>query len=268
MLVSHAVPVGEWQAALERAIVAWPDIRLDPASFLAHAAACREHGATAEHLGDLWLAFAAGSGDPSAIHTIDRQLLPQIDVAVRRIDSASAFLDDVRQALGVHLLVGAADAPPRIRSYEGRGPLLGWMRVAALRIALNLKRSERPTVSDDEVLAELVDREPDPDLRHMKDLYRAELGAALREALAARPERQRVLLRLHFVDGLRLARIAALYGVHEATASRWIKQATEDIATDAQRRLRERLALSPSALGSVAGMVLSSLDLSLSRILR
>lgn len=257
-----------WQAALGDAIAAWPAVRLDAARFAEHAAACLERGAAAEHLPDLYLAFAAGSGDPAAIRAFDGQLLPQTDVAVRRIDGARDFLAEVRQALSVHLLVGAEGAPPRISSYEGRGPLVGWLRVAALRIALNLKRAERPTESDAELLAELADREPDPALRHMKDLYRAELGAALREAIAARPERQRVLLRLHHVDGLRLARIGALYGVHEATASRWLKQATEDVASDAQRRLRERLALSPSALGSVAGMVLSSLDLSLSRILR
>ena len=62
--------------------------------------------------------------------------------------------------------------------------------------------------------------------------------------------------------------LARLYGVHETTAARWVARAAERVADDARRGLMARLALSPSSFDSVARMVLSNLDLSISRVLR
>jgi len=139
--------------------------------------------------------------------------------------------------------------------------------VAAARVALNLKRGEKQAPSTDEVLAELAALEPDPELAHLKRLYRAELGAALSEALAELPARQRAVLRLHYVDGLRLAQIGALYRAHESTVSRWVSAALSSVAAAAKRRLVERLALSASGVESIARLVQSQLDLSVRRIL-
>ena len=164
--------------------------------------------------------------------------------------------DEVRQAVRVRLAVGDG-AAPRILSYRGTGPLRAWVAVAALRIALNLKRAaDRAPGADADLFAEVVDREPDPELRE-----------ALAAALAALADRPRALLRLRFVDGLELAHIGRLYRVHESTASRWVSQAVADVAADARRRLIERLAIAPSAADSVARMVASQLDLSIARLL-
>jgi len=234
----------EWPEALERA---------------------KQRGAKPEHLGDLELAWAAGRGDPAALRRLERLIAPDVEAAARRLDRDPQFADEVRQALRVRLLV-AVDGRTRIDDYAGRGPLRGWVGVAALRVALNLKRSAGPATPD--ILAELVSGESDPELRHLKALYRAEFREALESALGALPERQRAVLRLSYVDGLKLAQLARLYQVHESTASRWVSQAAADVATDARRRLTARLALSPSSLDSVARMVLSNLDLSIARILR
>jgi RNA polymerase sigma-70 factor, ECF subfamily len=216
--------------------------------------------------GELQLAQAAAQGDPVAVRVIDSDYLTRIDAVVRNIDTNDSFLDEVRQVLRVNLLV-ATGKPPRIASYQGRGPLLAWIRVAAIRVAIDLKRVRRNATSDEDVLADLVAREPDPELQHLETIYRAEFGRALREALAALPERSRVVLRLHFVEGVTLARIGSLYRVHESTVSRWLQKATEDVAADAQVRLRERLALSPQTFNSLARLLRSGLDLSISRLL-
>jgi RNA polymerase sigma-70 factor (ECF subfamily) len=171
----------------------------------------------------------------------------------------------VRQALRVRLLVTERDRR-RIDDYVGRGPLRGWLRVAALRVALNLKRATGPASAD--VLAELVSGEADPELRHLKSLYRAEFRAALEAALVALPERARAVLRLTYVDGLKLVQLARLYDVHETTAARWVSRAAADVAEDARGRLSAKLSLSPSSLESVARMVLSNLDFSIGRVLR
>ncbi|WP_375773472.1 sigma-70 family RNA polymerase sigma factor [Archangium gephyra] len=246
----------------------WPEIKLDPEQFASHAEACRQAGGAApEHLADLYLAFAAARGHAAALRLLDERLLSGIEPAVRRVDSTPAFLDEVRQVLRLSLLVGTEDAPPRLMKYKGSGPLLSWVRVAATRVALKLKSAEGPPASAEDLLGELMASEPDPEVSHLKTLYRAEFGEALRAALAALPERQRALLRLHYVEGLRLAQLGTLYGVHQSTASRWVAHAAHEVATDTRRRLVKRLALSPASLDSIARLVQSNLDVSIRRIL-
>ncbi|HEX2571822.1 MAG TPA: sigma-70 family RNA polymerase sigma factor [Polyangia bacterium] len=257
-----------WPAALQKAREPFPEIQLHDGAFAAHAEACRERGARPEHLSDLFLAWAAAQGDAAALRRFDHDVQLEVEAAARRVDRAPAFIDEVRQTLHIRLLVASeGGGPPRITDYAGRGPLRAWIGVAALRIALNLKRDAAPTMATEDVLAELAIVEPDPELRHLKTLYRAEFREALEAALAALPERQRALLRLSYVDGLRLAQIARLYQVHESTASRWLSQAAEAVASDARRRLVARLSLSPGSVDSVARAVLSSLDLSIARLL-
>lgn len=254
-----------WLSAVRRAGDAHLDVRADPRGFAAHAEACRQRGAREEHVGELFLAWAAGRGDTVALHRVEQLIAPEADNAARRLDRAPVFADEVRQAVRVRLLVAEA-GKVRIDGYAGRGPLRGWIGVAALRVALNLKRGTRPASHD--LLAELVSGENDPELRHLKTLYRAEFRDALEAALLALPERQRAVLRLTYVDGLKLNQLARLYDVHETTASRWVSRAAAEVAEDARRRLMARLTLSPSSLDSVARMVLSNLDFSIARVLR
>jgi RNA polymerase sigma-70 factor, ECF subfamily len=267
IIVRAGVREPAWQAALRQARASFPDIQIDDASFAIHAEACRERGGRPEHLPDLLLAWAAARGDAAALQRFDAHVQPDVEAAARRFDRTEAFIDEVRQALLVRLLVAPEGGRTRIAEYAGRGPLRAWVGVAALRVALNLKRDAAPAAAAEDVLAELVAGEPDPELRHLKTLYRAEFREALEVALSALPERQRAILRLSFVDGLRLAQIARLYQVHESTASRWVSQAADAVATDARRRLVARLSLSPSSVDSVARMIQSNLDLSIARIL-
>jgi RNA polymerase sigma-70 factor (ECF subfamily) len=255
----------DWRDAVRRARDAYPDVRADEQELEGHVEACRQRGARVEHLEELFLAWAAGREDAAALRHVERLIAPEADAAARRLDRSPLFADEVRQAVRVRLLV-AEHGCARISDYAGRGPLRGWLGVAAVRVALNLRRGKRPAAPD--ILAELVSAEADPELRHLKTLYRAEFRDALEAALRALPERSRALLRLSFVDGLKLAQLARLYDVHETTASRWISRAAADVAEDARRRLMERLSLSPSSLDSVARMVLSNLDFSIARVLR
>ena len=252
---------------MARAREAFPEVRLAGDGFVAHAEACRARGARVEHLGDLFLAWAAARGDAAAVRRFGLTVLPDIEVAARRVDGSPAFVDEVRQRVEVRLLVPSPAGQVRLDDYAARGPLRGWVGVTALRVALNYKREATPGLAGEELLGELVAAEPDAELRTLKTQYRAEFRAALEEALAALPPRQRVLLRLHFVDGLRLAQIGRLYHVHESTASRWLADAAEAVADDARRRLVARLSLSPATADSVARMVLSRLDLSIARLL-
>jgi RNA polymerase sigma-70 factor (ECF subfamily) len=256
---------GDWEDGVRRARLPFPDVKGDQAAFAAHVAACRDRGGRPEHLPDLFLAWAAGRGDGAALRHFEGLVAPDLEAAARRVDRAPAFVDEVRQTLRVRLLVSEGGRV-RIDEYVGRGPLRAWVGVAALRVALNLKRASGPASPD--ILAELVSGEADPELWHLKTLYRAEFREVLEAALAALSERKRAILRLSFVDGVKLAQLGRLYHVHESTVSRWVSQAAAEVAEDARRRLMARLSLSPASLDSVARMVLSNLDLSIARILR
>jgi RNA polymerase sigma-70 factor (ECF subfamily) len=240
---------------------------VDASGFAAHLAACRQAGALAENTADLVLAWAAAGGDAAALRQVDG-LIAAIAPALRGIDGSPVFVDEVSQAVRVRLLVAEPGAPPRIAAYGGRGPLGAWIRAAAMRVAIDLKRSAAPALASDDLLGDLVSGEPDPALRHLKTLYRADFQQALADALAALPDRQRAVLRLHHVDGLRLAEIGRLYRVHESTVSRWVTRAAEEVADQTRRRLTDRLSLSGSSVDSLARLVRSQLDLSIARILR
>jgi len=56
--------------------------------------------------------------------------------------------------------------------------------------------------------------------------------------------------------------------VHETTVARWVAKAAGAVADDTRRRLMAKLSLTQSNLDSIARMVLSNLDLSISRMLR
>jgi RNA polymerase sigma-70 factor, ECF subfamily len=220
-----------------------------------------------DHAPDLALAKAAAAGDPAALRALEPRIARESAAAARRIDGARAFADEVTQVVRVRLLVADDGGHVRIADYAGRGPLDAWISVAATRVALNLKRGTGREVGAAEVMEEVIAREPDPELRHLKSTYRSELRIALEAALAALPDRQRAILRLTYVDGMRLHQIARLYQVHESTVSRWLAQATDDVAASTRKRLIAALGVSPGTADSVARMVLSNLDLSIARIL-
>lgn len=257
-----------WRDAVRTAVAGCSRVRLDDA--MAHVRAAIAAGASATHAADLALAFCVGRGDPVAVKRFEAHVGNDLVAAVRAIDRDPAFVDEIAQRTRVRLVVGDGEGkPPRISTYRGAGPLRAWVAIAAQRLALNAKRDAKPAaLSSDDVLADVVDREPDPELRHLKTLYRAEFREALLAALAGLADRLRAVLRLRFVEGLELAQIGRLYRVHESTASRWITGALEDIARATREHLVARLAISGDTADSVVRMVQSQLDLSIGRLLR
>ena len=87
------------------------------------------------------------------------------------------------------------------------------------------------------------------------------------EALATVGERDRLVLRLHLCSRVTVDSIGKMYGVAQSTASRWLLQARQAVSDEALRLLRERLGLRPSELHSLAGLVASQIDVSVSRLL-
>jgi RNA polymerase sigma-70 factor, ECF subfamily len=252
------------QALYAAARDAWPAIDLPPDVFLGHVAERRDDVPDAASAADLYLACACARGDPAALEEFSSRYLRPLAPALRRFDPSPAFADEVSQALRETLLVRWGKAPARIAEFRGRGTLAAWVRIAATRAALRMRGRERLSLAEagDEAMA------PDlpADVAYLKARYRPEFEAALRAALAALSDRSRTLLRLHHLDGLSIDRIGAVYGVHRATAARWVAGARGELLESTRRRARERLGLGTTELVSLMRMVASQLDVSLCQL--
>ncbi len=253
---------------------AWPGIVLSAESFVAHAAAHlgREAdpvGALAMlHAGDLFLACACAQAAPGAFAAFERAFLAPVPRLVARIDASAAFADDVTQEIREAFLLSGCRARPRIADYSGRGPLANYLRVIALRIALRLRRERSPDPSSEERLRDVESSGPvDPEFDYLKLRYRPVYERAFEAALMALPDRDRLLLRLQYVDGLKLDAIAALYRIHRSTAARWRARIRRDLLESTRQRLHESVHLTDSEFDSVFHLVRSEMHVSLRRAL-
>jgi RNA polymerase sigma-70 factor (ECF subfamily) len=185
---------------------------------------------------------------------------------VARIGSDPDFLDELVQTLRAGLLVGAPPAPPRIASYSGRGPLAGWLRITAVRTAIDLRRTHRELQLDDDLGARLG-VEGDAELSLLRARYLADFQRALEDAIDGLSPRDRMLLRLYVMNGMTIDELGAIYHVHRATISRQLSAARAAIFDETRRLLAERLRLAPSEINGLLRAVRSQLNLSLGRIL-
>lgn len=255
------------QQAWVRARAQHPEVVLALDDYLAHARRIAVTDMPAErHLDDLFLACACARGDAVALRWLEREVLPATDAAVRGLDGDTGFLDEVRQRLRTKLLVGTPEQPPRIAEYAGRGALVAWITVAAVRTGLSLlretKRAEK-YAGDGWAEALSLPDTGDVELDYIKQRYREQLTRGLVDACAQLPARDRTILRLHFVDGLNIDQIGVIYGVHRATVARWIAKCRATLLAATRSFLTEQLAVPPSELSSLDRMVRSQLDVSL-----
>lgn len=253
-----------------------PELLVEAAEFARHLAAIRartgvEAAQLATHAGDLYLACACTIGDPAALARFEAQCLPAARAAIGRIDGQPQFVAEVAQDLRERLLVrDDSGGPPRIARYDGRGPLLSWVRTAAVRLALDRLREQQRSVeqpADEEALCAAVDDQA-PEEGLIRRHYREHFHKAFAAALLALSARERTILRLQLLDGLTEEQIGIMYGAHRVTIARWLGRARRQLLDETRRQLAEMLGLGPGQLESVTGLVPSRLDLSLSRLLR
>ena len=257
----------------DEAEAAHPGLALDRAAFVqALMARLPPEAVPAETLAslrtvDLYLACASATGEPAALARFEPLLSREVEDAARAVRAPAGLADEVKQRLREHLLVGDAERGPAIADYAGRGDLSAFVRISAVRECLRLmKRQAREIgVEEDElgVLAPAVD----PELERLKQTYRQEFAACFSTALAALPPRERTLLRMSVLDRVSIDKIGAIYGVHRATAARWLERARTRIAEHTESLLGERLALETGEVASVIRLVRSQLDVSLERLL-
>jgi RNA polymerase sigma-70 factor (ECF subfamily) len=260
-------------ALYTRGRAAHRDLDLEDTVFAGHLGRCDAPVQNASdgpgvHAEDLYLCCAAVAGSSVAIEQLRRANRPVLAGYLRHIDASPAFVDEIEQRLWDALLVGTIEVPPKLASYAGRGPLAGWLGVTAQRLALMQRRGEAAEErATDRLGAEADLLEADPELAFVKHHLRDQFRSALNRGLEALSHRERMIFRLHLVDGLSLDRIAKMYGVAQSTVSRWMSNARERIIAEAKRVLRDEMHIAPEEYDSMARLLVSQLDLSVSRLL-
>jgi RNA polymerase sigma-70 factor (ECF subfamily) len=256
-----AIARGEWPTVVfdERKLVTFIGERLtgdDLATAIAAAPA-----------GDLALAAASALGEPTATVAFDR-VLTEVDAAGASVGATKDLVADVKQLLRMQLLVPKDGKPAGISGYRGKGPLRGWVRITATRELIRHKKKRMRELPIEQSLDHLITSRIDPTLEAMKAEYRTEFAAALRDAIGDLGSEDRTLLVQQVVQGMSIDEIGAAFGVHRATAARWLNRARAALVAATHKRLAERLKLPVEQIDSVIRLVHSQLDASMIRYLK
>ena len=164
---------------------------------------------------------ALAAGDPGAAETLTSRHLDRIVAFATRMLGSDLDAEDVAQDAFTRLWEHAARWEPE------RARVSTWLHRVASNLCIDRLRRRRSDVVDvDSLTSDLRDG---PAGR----AEAAELGAHVRAALAALPERQRLALALCHYQGLRHDEAAAAIGVSV--------DALESLLARARRSMRERL---------------------------
>jgi RNA polymerase sigma-70 factor (ECF subfamily) len=261
-------------ALWQRGRRAWPTVDIDPLVWGRHLAGVVQAGGTltgAElgrlHAEDFYLACGCALGKADALAAFDRSFLAQVPVLLGHMRLPNGRVEEVGQVLREKLLVGTGDRPGRIGLYAGQGSLLAWLRITAVRTALNLgslqdEKAIVGSVAEDQVIAP-----QDPEHALIIEQQRRELFDILRDAIRTLPPEQRKAIRLQLCDGMTGDDIAARLSVTRSTVVRWLAAARNAILKETQRLFRERLDISRAELDNLVAETRSRLDLRLSQLL-
>jgi RNA polymerase sigma-70 factor (ECF subfamily) len=251
------------QAFGAEAFVRYLGERLPPAEVSAQAVSL-VHGP------DLLLAFAVLQGHALALRAFEHGPLAGIRGSVARLcQRDDELLEDALQAVRENVLVSSTARLPKLAEYTGRGPLGAWLRVVASGVTLNLARQRRPDAPTPEgtVASGLWAGKDDLEAGLLNLRYAQEFKDAFREAVKGLSDRERTVLKLKFVDGLKGEQIARMYNVHGTTALRWLEKAQAQVQERTRALLAEKLRVTGSEADSLVDALMSQVDLSLSRYL-
>lgn len=187
--------------------------------------------------GDLRLAFACAAGDPGALQLYEQRFAAMLDDAIAGVGMQGASSAEVVQELRCRLLVSDGSDPPRILKYRGDGPLGGWLRVAALRLAVDFRRrTHRERGLEDAFVPEAA-RSASFGTRHDAAILRT----AIRAAIVGLDAEARAILRYHYADRVGVEELGRIYRVHASTMSRRLAQARARILEAVRAELGDSL---------------------------
>jgi len=261
---------------LRVARAAWPELELPDLLFIRHIAertdvACDwQQSLDVVEVADLYLACACCHGDERAVVAMEQHHAPRLERTLARIKGRTLTTPDLHQIVRHKLYVGEDGKGPALIRYSGQGPLSAWLRVTAVRAALNAVRArgvDETGLDDAERRGELPACVLDPELQYLRDKHREDFKIAFERAVSSLEDRDRTVLRLTLVNGLNVRDIGRVFSIHHATAARWIANAKQRLAKTTREILKHKLDISGGELDSIIRLVDSELEVSVARLL-
>ncbi len=252
-------------SGIERAIAVWPGVGLSPSQLEQDLERLGCRHALPPHVEHVALCSACARKCPVACGILEEQFVTPLRGTIGRVRSDDDFIQEVLQVVRELLLSGPR---PGIRTYSGRGPLLGWLRVVARREALRLAGAQGTPQRAVDWLSRVDGVSQEPETLALQSTYAPVFRHALTEVLTTLKAEDRNMLRLQLVEGLSPAALSDIFGIHVASVYRRVSRCHRSILEALRRRLRRELGhLSQSEIHSLFRMTEAQLNLSLTRIL-
>lgn len=256
---------------LAQAASKWPRVRAIDRDRLADELARRLGDATDAVIAtlseDVCVAIAAGDGDEEAARACEEIAGREIEFAAQRLRATSSQAEETRSELRRLWFTADGDRPAALSTFTGRGDLRAYARViAAHSLARRIQRDRREQPLEPDML-DVLRSTLDPEIALLRETYRETVEKAFVEALAELTDRQRAVLRYHLLEGWSIDELGTRYGVHRATAARWLADGRAQLGQGIRTRLAAELLLGESQIDSIVALVTSRIEVSLDRLL-
>jgi len=211
------------------------------------------------HADDLCLIIACERNDEKAWEELVANFDSVVKSAARKIASNAEDADDLASSIWAELygLKQSEDGTrkTKLAYYSGRGSLGGWLRAIISQMAVDRFRKESRMVQIEETrefenLAEessnnsnnsaVVAHAENPEEIFSDKQTSDDVAEALRTAVASLEAEDRLILKMYYFDDLKLKDIAAVFGYHEATASRKLVRVQNEIRKAVEKGLKTR----------------------------
>jgi RNA polymerase sigma-70 factor (ECF subfamily) len=234
---------------------------------------------------DLCLIVACERGDEKAWEYLVANFDSTVKSAARKISSNNDDAEDLASSIWAELYGLRQDAEGNKKSklayYSGRGSLAGWLRAVVSQLAIDEYRKQSRFVQVEENrefenLAEESSNHTGNDLvvhhaHNPEELLTSkqtseDVSKALKYAIESLDAEDKLVMKLYYFDDLKLKEIAAMFGYHEATASRKLVRIQTEIRKSVEKKLRERHGWSETEVKRYLSETASKLGISVEKL--
>ena len=206
---------------------------------------------------DLCLIIACERGDEKAWEHLVANFDSTVKSAARKISANNEDAEDLAGSIWAELYGLRQDAEGNKKSklayYSGRGSLAGWLRAVVSQLAVDEYRKTSRYVQVEETrefdnLAEessnhsgndrVVHHAANPEEMLSNESASRDVSLALKHAIETLEAEDRLVMKLYYFDDLKLKDIGAMFGYHEATASRKLVRIQTEIRKAVEKKLK------------------------------
>lgn len=234
---------------------------------------------------DLCLIIACEKGDEKAWEHLVTNFDSTVKSAARKISANNEDAEDLASSIWAELYGLRQDAEGNKKSklayYSGRGSLAGWLRAVVSQLAIDEYRKQSRYVQveenrDFENLAEessnhtgndrVVHHADNPEEMLTSDQTSRDVSLALKHSIESLEAEDRLVMKLYYFDDLKLKDIGAMFGYHEATASRKLVRIQSEIRKLVEKELRATHGWSESEVKRYLSETASKLGISIEKL--